>query len=370
MKEKTYQVILYGALLIVGTYFLFLGLYKARPFLIPLTIAGFLSLVMLPVANKLQSMGLSRTLSVLIADLIILIFCLAIIYVVGIEIKKVAEDWPAYQEKLEPKIEEVSQFVSEKIGLNKEHLTFHSGSENGSSSDSQKVKTISSFISEFFSFIGNFLLVFVYIFFFMYYREKFKNSILGFVRKESREKTDKILAALSKVSQQYMFGRFILILILAVIYTVGLAIVGIKYAALISILAAILSLIPYIGNVVGYGLALIMGAISTGDLGGIIGVSIVFAISQFVESYILEPFIVGQKVDLNPALTIIGVVMLGMVWGIVGAFIAIPAMAIVKVISDNVKLLRPLGYTLGTEDISTGPSWVKKVKNWKSKNDH
>src|SRR5690606_22248956 len=94
----------------------------------------------------------------------------------------------------------------------------------------------------------------------------------------------------------------------------------------------LLSLVPYIGNIIGYGIALLMGVLSGNGMGIIIGVSIVFAITQFIESYILEPFVVGEKVDLNPTLTIIGVVMFGMLWGLAGMFIAIPAMGILKVI--------------------------------------
>ena len=53
-----------------------------------------------------------------------------------------------------------------------------------------------------------------------------------------------------------------------------------------------------------------------------------------------------------------------MVWGLAGMFVAIPALGVIKVISDKVPVLNPVGYTLGTEDISTQSSWMKKLKAW------
>jgi predicted PurR-regulated permease PerM len=197
----------------------------------------------------------------------------------------------------------------------------------------------------------------------MYYRDKFKKSVLRFVPPENRGTTKKILDEAGKVSQQYLFGRFILILVLMVLYSAGLAILGIKQAILISFIAALLSLIPYVGNLIGYGIALLMGTLtSSGGMGTIIGVSAVFGLAQFVESYILEPFIVGQKVNLDPTLTIVGVVLMGMVWGLAGMVVAIPLLGIVKVISDHVPALHPVGYTLGTE--GTEADWTKKIGEW------
>ena len=365
MNDKALRLLKVGFLLVVGTFFLFFGLYKAKGFLIPLSLGVFLSLVMLPVAAWFERKGLSRGLSVLLADFAILVFCAVVVFIVSMQVYQIANDWPEYQEKLQPKYEQIMQFISDKAGVSEREIqnkVKESVEKSGESSGNEP-----GIISKVSSFLGNFLLVFVYIFFLMFYRRKIKNSILGFIPEEKREKAREIINQSSKVSQQYLFGRFLLILILAVLYSVGLFILGIKQAVLISVIAALLSLIPYIGNILGYGIALLMGVLSGNGAGVIIGVSAVFAVTQFIESYILEPFVVGEKVDLNPTITIIGVVLFGMVWGLAGMFIAIPVLGIFKVISDNVPVLNPLGYTLGTEDISTEAGWMKKLKLWAAK---
>ena len=317
---------------------------------------------MLPVASWLERKGLSKGMAVLISDLIILIFCGVVVMIVSLQVYQISSDWPEYEKVMQPKYEQVLNYISDKSGASVDEINNkmkESIKKAGENSGNEP-----GLASRIFSFFGNFLLVFVYIFFLMYYRNKIKNSILGFIPEDRREKAEKIFNQASKVSQQYLFGRFTLILILAVLYAIGLIILGVKQALIIAVLAALLSLVPYIGNIVGYGIALLFGLLSANGSGVLIGISIVFVITQFVESYILEPFVVGEKVDLNPLLTIVGVILLGIVWGLAGMFIAIPAMGILKVISDNVPVLNPIGYALGTEDISTDAGLIEKIKKW------
>jgi predicted PurR-regulated permease PerM len=365
MKNKAFRIVVYFALIIITSYFLIKGLYAAKSFLIPLSFAVLLAMVMLPVANKLQQAGIPKGLAVLISDLIILGFCATIVFVIGLQINQISENWSEYEEKLQPKMEQMLQFASDKTGMRVEEIKEKIRTYmNGRSGEGNSQVSVFGSIQSVFSFLGNFLLVFVYIFFLLIYRGKFKKAILKFVPEQEREKATTIINAAGRVSQQYLFGRFILILILAALYATGLTIAGIEQAVLISLIAAVLSLVPYIGNIVGFVIALFLGTLSSNGTNVFLGTLIVFAVTQFVESYILEPYVVGKKVDLNPTLTIIGVVIMGMVWGLAGMVIAIPAMGIIKVTSDNVPILNPVGYLLGNEDISTESVWIRRLKEW------
>jgi predicted PurR-regulated permease PerM len=363
MNKQAKQIIIFTTLIILGLIFFFYGIMKAKGFLIPLILAGLLAMIMLPVEKKLRLWGLPKGLAILTSDLLILAFCLGIFLVVANQIENISEEWPQYKEKLETRIDQVQEFVEEKTGISQEkqikRIREVLSDQSGSSIEGKTVKTV---FPKLVSFTGNFILVFIYIFFFMYYRQKFRNAILRFMHEEQRETASGILMNIIKVSQHYLFGRFLLIILLAILYAVGLSIVGIKHAILVSILAAVLSLIPYIGNVFGIILALFMSMLTNGGIGAIIGVLIVFTIAQFFESYILEPFVVGKQVDLNPVVTLIGVVAGGYVWGIAGMVIAIPVMGIFKVIFDNVPVLNPLGYILGEQDAGSEETWMEKLK--------
>lgn len=203
----------------------------------------------------------------------------------------------------------------------------------------------------FFGVFGNFILTFIYVFFFLLYRKKFTTSVMKMAPDSHQSQTRATISEIITISQNYLSGRLLLILFLAVLYTIGLSVSGVEQAILISVLAAVLSLMPYVGNILGFGLAVAMAFISGSGLNGVIGVSITFGVAQFVESYILEPYVVGEKVNINPVFTIIVVVLGGAVWGIIGMLIAIPALGMLKVVFDRIPTLQPIGYLFGGEDI-------------------
>ena len=101
-----------------------------------------------------------------------------------------------------------------------------------------------------------------------------------------------------------------------------------------------------------------------GGATAILGVLIVFSITQFIESYILEPYVVGHKVEINPVFTIIIVILGGALWGVAGMIISIPVLGILKVVFDHVPYLHPFGYLIGEEEKEGGVNFFKKIKGW------
>ena len=373
MNERVQKLLTVSVLIIVGAYFLFLGLTKAKEFIIPITIAGLLSMMLLPVVHRLEGLGFSKGWAVFFSDIFILAIVVGLSFLIANQVDRVAEDWPEIKKRLEPRIEQVQQYIQEKFNISiqeqkKQIEETIPGDQNKYQSNQEKTGGDNSLIKKtamnLLNFTGNFLLTFVYIFFFMYYRKKFRKSLLKLVPEERREATNNVISQSSKVAQQYLIGRFLLILFLAILYAIGFLIIGIKYALFIAIIAALLSLIPYIGNIIGGFLALGMAFISGGGISTLIGVVIVFSIVQFIESYMLEPFVVGHKVDLNPVFTILSIVLGGAVWGTAGMILAIPLLGILKVVFDNVKRLEPLGYALDERDLEEGSNWFKSFEQW------
>src|SRR5690606_13992348 len=115
----------------------------------------------------------------------------------------------------------------------------------------------------------------------------------------------------------------------------------------ISILAALLSLIPYIGNIIGFGLAMALGVASGGESGTLLGIVIVFRIPQFIERYILAPYVVRDQVDIHPYFIIVTVILANMVWGVMGMVLVVPLVGMLNVVLKNVERLKVFGYLLG-----------------------
>jgi len=147
----------------------------------------------------------------------------------------------------------------------------------------------------FFSFLASSTLVMIYLFFLLFYRNKLKLSILNFFSDENQSSAKDVLADTIKLALDFLIGRMILIAFLVVIYGIGLSISGIDNAILISILAAVLSLIPYVGNLVRVILAMFMAAFSGGGLTMYIGVGVTFFFAQCIENCMLQLCVVGRK---------------------------------------------------------------------------
>jgi predicted PurR-regulated permease PerM len=130
-------------------------------------------------------------------------------------------------------------------------------------------------------------------------------------------------------------------------YSIGFSIVGVRYAVFFAILCGLLEIVPFIGNLTGSLLAIMMVLIQGGGLGMVIGVVITYAAVQFLQTYILEPLVVGAEVNLNPLFTIIILVAGELIWGIPGMILAIPLLGIVKIICDHIPALKPYGYLIG-----------------------
>src|SRR5690606_22127969 len=103
------------------------------------------------------------------------------------------------------------------------------------------------------------------------------------------------------------------------------------------------------GNITGTSITVFGVMAQGGQTDQIIGVIIVYLIVQSIQTYLLEPLIVGEQVNINPLFTIMVLVGGELVWGIAGMVLAIPLLGIVKIICDNIPSLQPYGYLIGTD---------------------
>jgi predicted PurR-regulated permease PerM len=162
------------------------------------------------------------------------------------------------------------------------------------------------------------------------------------------------------VAHQYLSGLSMMILMLWVLYGIGFSIVGIRNPLFFAVLCGMLEIVPFVGNLTGTTLTVVM-ALSQGGGGGMaLGVLAVYLCVQFVQSYILEPLIVGAEVNINPLFTIIVLVVGELVWGIPGLILAIPLLGIAKIICDNVEGLKPIGFLIGESNGGKKETGVKE----------
>lgn len=339
------QILTYSTLSIVGLYFLFFGIATAKAFLAPLLTAVILALVVLPVSRWMER-RLNRGTSSFTSTFLLFLVSLGFLALLSFQVKNFVADWPLIKETMRPKLEQLRSFVLEHTPLEKSDLTRAEGGNDRSFRDllSKRGPQALGYFGSSIGFLGTYLLVFIYIFFLLNYRKRFKAFLLRLFPKEREERVKGVIHKSAMVTQQYLAGKLLLMALLAVLYSIGLGISGVNNFILVSIIAALFTLIPYIGNIIGLAMAMAFGYLTSGELGVLIGVLATFTVAQFFESYVLQPYVVGDKVDLHPFFVIVVVVLGNALWGVIGMILAIPVMAIITIVFLHIGPLQPFGF--------------------------
>ncbi|MBB6368084.1 MULTISPECIES: AI-2E family transporter, partial [unclassified Xanthomonas] len=138
----------------------------------------------------------------------------------------------------------------------------------------------------------------------------------------------------NEVLGAFIRGQFLVMLALGVIYAGGLTLVGLKLGLLIGIVAGLISFIPYLGATTGILLAVLAALVQAKgfDLQLLILVGVVFTVGQLLESYVLTPRIVGDKIGLHPVAVIFAVMAGGQLFGFLGMLLALPVAAVANVL--------------------------------------
>lgn len=351
--NKGQKILFYSTLIILATYFLFMALIKVQVLLVPLVTAVILALLMVPLSQKMEKGFMSRPAASLLNTFILFLVSVGFMALVSFQVKNVVDDWPEIKETMKPKVEQLKSFVLEHTPVEEKDLE-QSQEEKDSipfmsegSSNGQKAAT---FFNQVMSFFADYLLTFIYIFFLLNYRHHFKFFLLKLFPDRKRGEVNHVMGNSARVTQKYLVGKILLIGFLALLYAIGLGVSGVDNFILVSLIAAVLSLVPYIGNIIGFGLAMTFGYLTSGETGVLIGIIITFTVAQFIESYILEPYVVGDQVDLHPFFVILAVIIGNSVWGVAGMVLAIPVLAIINVVLLNVGPLKPFGFLFRKKD--------------------
>ena len=158
--------------------------------------------------------------------------------------------------------------------------------------------------------------------------------------------------------QSFLLGLITEMGMVATLTGVGYMIIGAHYAVLLGVITGILNLIPYVGILVAGLLSIIVTLTSTTDLSMIIGVIVVNVIVQFIDNNFLVPLVVSSKVQINALVSLSAIIVAGAIAGVSGMFLAIPILAILKVIFDRLDFLEPWGYLIG-DDLPKTSDWGK-----------
>jgi predicted PurR-regulated permease PerM len=326
-----------------------------KPFFIPLAFAGLLSMLLLPLAKWLQTKGIHRTLAILLSMLTLVAFSALLVAFVSWELSSIVDDASKLERKVAHQYHQARQFIAREF-----HVSAERQQEIIEDQQSSSFSTAIALFNGIGPFLANLLLIFVYIFLFMYFRSRIKGFIVRLVPLEQRNNALATIHQAQNVAQQYLTGLSLMIASLWVMYSIGFSIAGVENAILFAIICGLLEIVPFVGNLTGTALTVAMTLIHGGTTNQVIGVVVTYGLVQFIQTYLLEPLVVGAEVKINPLATIVGLAAGELLWGIPGMILAIPLMGIARIICDHVPALQPYAYLMGQEK-KKGPDWREQL---------
>ena len=339
----------------------FAGLYFAAEYLIPLTLAAVLAMLFIRLSNYFERKGVARGYASLYCMLIFILAIATIFTLLSFQLSSLAENIDGMESRLVSMLESIKHWVNETVGIEKaqQNKIIKEGT-NGKSSG-----MILAFASGLMGIMINTVLVLVYMYLFLVMRSHIKKFILKLVPKKEGADTAEIIHQTGKVSQKYLSGLAAMIVILWIMYGIGFSVVGVESALFFAVLCGLLEIIPFVGNITGTGITVLAVTAQGGDGKMVIGVLVTYFLVQFIQTYILEPLIVGEQVNINPLFTIMALVLGELVWGIAGMILAIPLLGMLKIICDSYPELQPYGFLIGPENPKQPKtSVIDYIKKW------
>jgi predicted PurR-regulated permease PerM len=324
------------------TFLIVTALILTKSLLVPLFLSILLAYLLYPAAEKLEGKGVSRIVTNIILILSSAIFLSAAVYGMAVLITSFVGDLPDIQKQIEENIGRLQTTFGRWAGVEESQQDSMVKSAMGSTGQ---------YLKRFFNATANSVLAVglipVYTFLLLFYRDKFKKFVRILAPSDQQQTVEEITRQAANVVPKYMKGLFVVCFILMGLNSLGFFLIGVKYALLFGIVAAIFNLIPYLGTVIGYGLVFLF-VLATQSPGVALAVLGQFFVIQFVENNILTPNITGSYVQINPLVIILSLIAGGMIWGLAGMFMVIPYLAMGKIIFENIDSLKPMGYLLGT----------------------
>jgi predicted PurR-regulated permease PerM len=337
--------------------------------IIPLVFSILLSILLLPLANFLQHKArFSPVMANLTVVLLALFFIIGIIYFFSHQIAGFLQDIPSIRQHLESHYETLQHWIQQKFNISSGQQTVLIKSATQDVKD-QGTQVIGETFFTITHTVFYVILIAIYSFLILFYRHLIRKFIFDLFKKAGDTEISAVLNESKGIVQKYMMGLIIEMGIVAILNTGILLVIGIKYAIFLGIFSAILNIIPYVGILSGIVFTALVTLTTSSHLSDIVWIIVGFEVIHFIDANFLMPRIVGSKVKINALVTILGVVIGGSLVGLPGIFLALPVIAILKIIFDRIDELKPWGMLMG--DDTTSPNNIglmKKVKSIRLRN--
>lgn len=338
--------------------------YILQSLIVPLLFAIIFSIMMYPLCNLLERWKLPRAAASVISLLVLILFISGMVSLLVNQVIIIGKDGNDIAKNFLTVYDSITKWIESTFGIERGEFT-NSIREQGQSTLSNAGSYVVSAFSSAGGTLANAILIPIYIFFMLYYRDFFQEFFIRLNSDDSPETTRNIIHEIYAVIQNYLLGMLTVMGIVAILNTAGLLVMGIDYAWFFGVFAAVMILIPYIGIAIGSIIPALFALATRDSYWYALGIIIWFQIVQFLEGNFITPNIVGGKVKLNPLFAILSLLLGGMLFGLAGLVLAIPIMAVLKILLGLNKNTEAYSFLIG--EPSTDHLQKETYINWFSK---
>lgn len=335
-----------ATIIIIGLFAFVNVLYITQDIIVPILGSAIIAIVLSPLVDFLVSKKLNTILSISIVITLACITVIMCVLLLSSQISVFTESFPLLIDKFYAAIDNTTAWVAVNFNISSKNINAFIKDTKGEILNNSR-SFIGTTLTSMGSMLFTLLLVPVYVFMILYY----KPLILEFIRdvfgESNHHEVNQILTATKKIVQRYLIALLLEAAVIAVLNSLGLLIIGIDYAIILGIIGAVLNAIPYIGGIIATALPIMIAIATKDSLSYALYILIAYIIIQFIDNNYVLPKLVASRVKINALISIVAVIIGGQMWGITGMFLSIPLTAIIKVICDNVQVLKPWGALLG-----------------------
>lgn len=304
------------------------------PFVAGMAIAYLLD----PVCDKLEAMGTSRTLATSIVTLIFLVIVLLVILlliplIVG-QAARLLENLPGYLEFARAKIAMLLSMIEMRVDdqmLEKIRSAVLGSADNVFSWLTTAFVGLLSGGVAVVNLLSLMVITPVVSFYLLRDWDRIVERVDGWLPRDHAPQIRDLVKEVDTTLSGFLRGQGMVCLVLGVFYAIGLSIAGLDFGLIVGMTAGILSIVPYVGSIVGLALSVGLALGQFDSLANVAAVAAVFFAGQMLEGYVLTPNLVGDKVGLHPVWLIFGLLAGGTLFGFVGILLAVPVAAVIGV---------------------------------------
>jgi predicted PurR-regulated permease PerM len=351
---------------LVGLIALLAIMYIAKSIIIPIVFAVIIAIVLHPVVNFMVRIKINRVLAIILTMFLTFLVIAAFGAVLISQANRFGESWPVLVGKftslLNQNIADAADY------FNKDPQKIHDWITK---TQGEIINVSTAAIGQTIVLLGNGLVILLLIPFYIFMILFYQPLLIEFIRRLSgsnyQSHVREIVSQIKTVIQHYLVGLVIEAALMAAMNTAALLILGIEYAFILGILAALLNVIPYIGGIIAVAMPMMVALVTKPSPWYAFYVLAAYYIIQLIDNHYIVPYIVASKVKINALFSVIVVLAGNALWGIPGMFLSMPIIAIIKLICDHLEPLKPWGFLLGDTmpPLIKIKSILKKIKSAK-----